>query len=118
MRFAAIPLVLLMFLCRPAPGQPPPGPPAYDSPMGPRLKARAAVAGFNGIAWQFATGGVVRSAAPVTEREVLVGNGAGSLFCLDKQTGRPRWRFQADGPIHSSPCLAGGNAYFTTRRNT
>lgn len=37
------------------------------------------------------------------------------LYAVDAATGNGRWRFQADGPVESSPTVAGKTVFFTSR---
>ena len=54
-------------------------------------------------AWQFRAGSSVRS-APILEDGILyVASFNGVLHAIDVVTGREKWKFQAAGPVHSTP---------------
>ena len=46
----------------------------------------------------------------VDEPRLYVGDQAGTLYAIERATGLVRWRFEADGPIASSPAVATGGA--------
>jgi outer membrane protein assembly factor BamB len=64
--------------------------------------------GQGGVKWRFQTGDAVRSTPAVTATRVFVGSGNGSLYALDRATGRLVWAFAAGSPVHSSPAVANG----------
>ena len=64
--------------------------------------------GQGGIKWRVKTGDAVRSTPAVTATRLFIGSGDGSLYALERSTGRTVWRFAAGSPVHSSPAVAGG----------
>jgi outer membrane protein assembly factor BamB len=65
-------------------------------------------AGQGGVRWRVQTGGPVRSSPAVTATRVFIGSGDGSLYAIDRATGRSVWRFRAGSPVDASPAVAGG----------
>jgi eukaryotic-like serine/threonine-protein kinase len=65
-------------------------------------------AGQGGVRWRVQTGGQVRSSPAVTATRVYIGSGDGSLYAIDRATGRVIWRFAAGGTVDASPAVAGG----------
>lgn len=65
-------------------------------------------AGQGGVRWRVHTGGPVRSSPAVTATRVFIGSGDGSLYAIDRATGRTVWRFGAGSPVDASPAVAGG----------
>lgn len=61
---------------------------------------------FSGnVAWDFATGGVIRGCSPLVHRErVHIGNHAGVVHSLDSKSGVPQWTYRTNGPIQASMC--------------
>ncbi|MFI0348936.1 PQQ-binding-like beta-propeller repeat protein [Actinomadura sp. 9N407] len=63
--------------------------------------------------WRYQAG-TVDSSAAVVDTSVYVGSGDGFIFgawyvhSIDRHTGKSRWRFATDGPVLSSPAVAGG----------
>lgn len=56
--------------------------------------------------WQVNLGAAIASAPLVTDEQVIVGTIAGVVHCVDRGTGRKRWRFRDPervGPIYASP---------------
>jgi outer membrane protein assembly factor BamB len=49
-----------------------------------------------------------RDSVPVPT--IYIADQGGTLYALDRATGAVRWRFQADGPIQSTPAVATGGA--------
>ncbi len=43
---------------------------------------------------------------------VLAGDTGGTFYALDAASGKPRWTFQAGGPIYQTPAVHGGAVYF------
>jgi eukaryotic-like serine/threonine-protein kinase len=64
--------------------------------------------GQGGVKWRVQTGSAVRSSPAVTATRVFVGSGDGTLYALERATGRVVWRFDAGGPVHASPAVSGG----------
>ena len=76
--------------------------------------------------WRFETGRQMFSTPAVGDGTVYVGSGCvssgtfcgespgldSSLYALDLQTGREKWRFETGGAVASSPLLADGVVYF------
>ena len=65
-------------------------------------------AGQGGVRWRVHTGGPVRSSPAVTATRLFVGSGDGSLYAIDRATGRTVWRFRAGSPVDAAPAVAGG----------
>lgn len=65
-------------------------------------------AGQGGVRWRVQTGGPVRSSPAVTTTRVFIGSGDGSLYAIDRATGRSVWRFRAGSPVDASPAVARG----------
>ncbi|MEE2642579.1 MAG: PQQ-binding-like beta-propeller repeat protein [Planctomycetota bacterium] len=43
---------------------------------------------------------------------------SGIGYCWDGETGKEMWKTRMEGPVSSSPVLAGGNIYYTSERGT
>ena len=65
-------------------------------------------AGQGGVIWRQRLGGAVRSTPAVTANRIYVGAGDGTLYALDRATGRIAWRFAAGDPVTASPAVAHG----------
>jgi len=55
--------------------------------------------------WQLRLGSSVRSAPVLYQGTLYVNSLAGYLHAVNVDTGRPKWKFQAEGQIHSTPSL-------------
>jgi len=64
--------------------------------------------GQGGVRWRVKTGGSVRSTPAVTARRVFVGSDDGTLYAIDRRSGRVVWRFVAGGAVAASPAVAAG----------
>lgn len=64
-----------------------------------------------GIAWQFETGGPVRSSPAVFDESVFVGSNDGRVYALNMVTGESEWTFETGGPVKSSPAVYDGTVY-------
>src|SRR5260370_20483408 len=53
----------------------------------------------------------MKSSPVVADTFVLVGSYDGHLYALDTATGRLRWKFETDGPVHSTPAIKDGMVY-------
>ncbi len=53
-----------------------------------------------------------RVEAIVAGGQVFLGTVNGTLWALDRATGRPLWKHAADGPIQHSPAFAAGRVFF------
>jgi len=68
------------------------------------------------VAWMYQAGGAINAAAHVTPTTVFFGANDGSVYCLDRVTGKPRWKTDLDPEprsfrLFSQPTLAGGKLY-------
>ena len=64
-------------------------------------------------AWQYqSAANVISTPAVVNHKLVVFGNQNGLVEALDLATGKKRWTFQTEGPIFSSPAVAGDNIVF------
>ena len=57
------------------------------------------------------------SAATVDDSTVYIGSADGTLYAVDGQTGRERWRCETKGIIRSTPAVADGRVFFGSRDN-
>lgn len=64
--------------------------------------------GQGGVQWTVRTGGAVRSTPAVTAERVYVGSNDGTLYAIDRRSGRVVWKFAAGGAVAASPAVAGG----------
>jgi outer membrane protein assembly factor BamB len=62
-------------------------------------------------AWTFRIGDRVLSSAAIRDGRVFVGSDAGTLVCLEADSGRLLWEIPAGGPVRSSPAAADGLVY-------
>jgi len=70
---------------------------------------------LGGIAWRFATGGIVR-ASPVSDgATVYRGSSDGTFYALDARTGKERWHFDAGSSIGDAPAVAAGSVIVGVR---
>lgn len=63
--------------------------------------------------WTFETGSEIKSSAVVVGEDVLISSYDEHLYALDRKTGAPKWKFQARGPLHSTPAVSEGLIYVT-----
>lgn len=63
-------------------------------------------------AWEFKTGGPVKSSAAVVGSSVFIGSMDQKLYCLSLVDGSKRWEFKTEGGIESSPLVLDGKVYF------
>jgi outer membrane protein assembly factor BamB len=71
----------------------------------------SANAGQLGIAWSYATGGVVESSPAVVGGIVYIGSNDGYLYALNAATGALQWKKNVRGVDYSSPAVANGIVY-------
>lgn len=68
-----------------------------------------------GVRWRFrdpeGRAAITSSPAVVGDR-LFVGADNGVFYCLDTETGQPRWRSETDWELVSSPAVVGGRVYF------
>ncbi len=62
--------------------------------------------------WQFKTAGNIYSSPVVVGSKVLIGDGNGYLYALDKISGKLLWKFHAGGSIASTPAIYRENIFF------
>ncbi|MDY6764235.1 MAG: PQQ-binding-like beta-propeller repeat protein [Halobacteria archaeon] len=72
-----------------------------------------------GVTWRSKPlpGGTILSAPAVVDDTLYVGNGGGSLYSLDLQTGLENWRFNTTDGISSTPTVVNGLMYFGSYDN-
>ena len=75
----------------------------YDAPGAPT---------FNKVKWAFHTPGQIISSPAVAGGTVYAGSTDGSLYAVDRETGKQRWKFEAKSRIASSPAVVDGLVYF------
>ena len=63
--------------------------------------------------WTFETGSEIKSSAVVVGDDVLISSYDEHLYSLDRKTGALEWKFQAMGPLHSTPAISDGLIYVT-----
>lgn len=73
--------------------------------------------GYPHIRWQFDSGAPIRGTVTVNEGRLYFGNSAGTIFCIEKKSGKEIWKHQAGGAMVSQPLVAGGLVVFQTRDN-
>jgi outer membrane protein assembly factor BamB len=78
----------------------------YDAPSPLRLK---------GVRYTFAAAGPIRSTPAIVDGTLYVGSADGSVYALDAQTGRERWRVPLGAGVSASPCVAEGTVFVTSR---
>ena len=69
------------------------------------------------LAWKFREAALLErgpfAASPaVASQRVLIGGDNFKLYCLGLDDGAPRWSFEANAPIFSSPAVRDGRVYF------
>lgn len=64
------------------------------------------------VAWEFKTGGPVRSSPVVVEGVVYVGSYDGNFYALDAASGKQKWSFKTDGKVSGSAAVVGGSVFF------
>lgn len=69
-------------------------------------------------AWQFKTGGAVKSTPVVYDGIVYVSSSDKHVYALDVQTGGALWQTELDGEIEASPLVHGGRVYVGTLEGT
>jgi len=68
--------------------------------------------------WSFQTQGPFEAPPAVDGDSVYAGSAAGSLYALERATGKVRWRYDAKEEIGSRPVVVDGFVYFTTMQDT
>jgi outer membrane protein assembly factor BamB len=63
-------------------------------------------------AWTVDVGGAVQGHLACDGRTVYVPTLAGELVAVDAASGKIRWRFKTEGPVHSTPHVDAGVVYF------
>jgi outer membrane protein assembly factor BamB len=63
-------------------------------------------------AWAVDVGGAVQGHLACDGKTVYVPTLAGELVAVDSATGKIRWRFKTNGPVHSTPHVDAGTVYF------
>ena len=75
----------------------------YDSP-GPAKSP--------GVTWTFKTNGPVVSSPAIVGGVVFIGSLDGSLYAIDQETGKQKWKTDPTDSIASSPAVADGIVYY------
>src|SRR5947199_10477480 len=60
--------------------------------------------------WQIRLGSSIRSAPVLRDGVLYVAAVGGTLHAIDVQDGLSKWKVEAHGKIHSTPCLSGNKA--------
>lgn len=68
------------------------------------------------LLWKTPLGAHVLSTPAVTPELIWIADTQGTVFCLDRTTGRPRWTSEMKGEFWGSPLVADGKVYVATRR--
>ena len=58
---------------------------------------------FAEVVWTFSTDAPIHASPTIVNDMVIIGNGDGMVYALDKDTGERTWRFNAGGAAHASP---------------
>ncbi len=69
------------------------------------------------LAWQFKTGGPVKSSAAIVGGKVFIGSDDGFVFALDLESGQKLWTFKTGGPVESSPLVLNGTVFIGSSDN-
>jgi outer membrane protein assembly factor BamB len=64
------------------------------------------------ILWQRDLPSRTESSPILADKTVYFGSEDGTVYALNSETGRPRWTFQAAGPVKSALALKNGKLYF------
>lgn len=67
--------------------------------------------GAPSLAWQFETGGTVRSSPVIADGALYIGSSDGFLYALDAVNGTEQWRFETGGRITGAAAVADGGVY-------
>lgn len=67
------------------------------------------------VAWKFQSGAAIRGAVTIQNDMLLFGNSQGTIYCLNRLSGKVIWRYKADGGIASKPAVEGSVAIFSGR---
>lgn len=70
---------------------------------------------LTGVKWEFDTGGVISSTPCFGKDTVYISSKGGTLFALDLDTGKERWRYETKFLNFCSPCVAGFTVYIGAR---
>jgi outer membrane protein assembly factor BamB len=75
----------------------------YDSPGPTKL---------NGVKWTFKTNGPVVGSPAIAGGVVFIGSLDGSMYAIDQETGKQKWKTDPTDSIASSPAVADGIVYY------
>jgi outer membrane protein assembly factor BamB len=64
------------------------------------------------VAWEFKTGGPVRSSPVVVDGTIYVGSYDGNFYAVDAATGNQKWSFKTGGKVSGSAAVTGGGVFF------
>ena len=64
------------------------------------------------VLWTHPLGEGVEATAAIAGDRIYLGGLDGGFYALDLATGKPQWKYQAEGSIRSSPALADGVLFF------
>ena len=70
------------------------------------------------IAWNFQTGGNVRSSPALLDKMVIFGSDDSKIYALDPASGTKTWEFETDGPVNGSPIVVDGIVYVGSQNGT
>lgn len=69
------------------------------------------------IKWKFKSDAPIRGGLVSDEKHVYFGNSNGSVYCIEKETGKQVWHYQTLGAITSGPALANNYLIISSRDN-
>lgn len=64
------------------------------------------------VAWEFKTGGPVRSSPVVVDGVVYVGSYDGNFYALEAASGKQKWSFKTGGKVSGSAAVVSGGVFF------
>src|ERR1700720_4014832 len=62
---------------------------------------------LQGVKWKFATGDRIVSSPVWSEGVLYFGSDDNNLYAVDAESGRQKWKYATQGPVPSSPAIAG-----------
>jgi outer membrane protein assembly factor BamB len=73
---------------------------------------------FNTVAWEFKTGGAVRSSAIVVNESICFGSSDGYLYAVNKKDGSLKWKFNCGSSVTSSPASSNDVIYILSEQQS
>ncbi len=64
------------------------------------------------VVWTFKATGRIYGSPIISQNRLYIGDGSGSLYALDIESGEKIWQYKAGGKIHSTPLVYRRNIYF------